>query len=76
MGIQISGYASAEGDPALNRKLSNQRAIEVVNFFNYKGVVRRRIIAKGYGATESDSKNPEENRRVEVKIVDLNNLKR
>lgn len=76
LGIQISGYASAEGDPDLNRKLSNERAIEVVNFFNYKGVVRRRIIAKGYGATQSDSKNPEENRRVEVQIVDLNNIKR
>jgi outer membrane protein OmpA-like peptidoglycan-associated protein len=76
LGIQISGYASAEGDPEFNRKLSNQRAIEVVNFFNYKGVVRRRIIARGYGATQSDSKNPEENRRVEVQIVDLNNLKK
>lgn len=75
LGIQISGYASAEGDPEFNRKLSNQRAIEVVNFFNYKGVVRRRIIAKGYGATQADSKNPEENRRVEVQIVDLMKVK-
>jgi len=76
LGIQISGYASAEGDPEFNRKLSNKRAIEVVNFFNFKGVVRRRIIAKGYGATKADSKNPEENRRVEVQLVDLNNVDR
>ncbi|WMN06157.1 OmpA family protein [Marivirga arenosa] len=76
LGIQISGYASAEGDPELNRKLSNKRAIEVVNFFNYKGVVRRRIIAKGYGSTKSDTKNPAENRRVEVQIIDLNNVDR
>ncbi|MFQ3212485.1 MAG: outer membrane protein OmpA-like peptidoglycan-associated protein [Marivirga sp.] len=74
LGIQISGYASAEGNPEANRKLSNQRAIEVVNFFNFKGVVRRRIIAKGYGATQADSKNPAENRRVEVQIVDLNKV--
>jgi outer membrane protein OmpA-like peptidoglycan-associated protein/Tol biopolymer transport system component len=74
LGIQISGYASAEGNPEANRKLSNQRAIEVVNFFNYKGVVRRRIIAKGYGATQADSTNPAENRRVEVQIVDLNKV--
>ncbi|GAA5023278.1 hypothetical protein GCM10011506_06020 [Marivirga lumbricoides] len=74
LGIQISGYASAEGDPEANRKLSNERAIELVNFFNYKGIVRRRIIAKGYGATQSDSKNPEENRRVEIQIVDLNTV--
>jgi len=76
LGIQISGYASAEGDPEFNRKLSNKRAIEVVNFFNYKGVVRRRIIAKGYGSTTANTKNPEENRRVEVQIVDLNKVDR
>jgi outer membrane protein OmpA-like peptidoglycan-associated protein len=76
LGIQISGYASAEGDPELNRKLSNKRAIEVVNFFNYKGVVRRKIIAKGYGSTKADTKNPAENRRVEVQIVDLDNVNR
>ncbi len=76
LGIQISGYASAEGDPEFNRKLSNKRAIEVVNFFNYKGIVRRRIIAKGYGSTRADTKNAAENRRVEVQIVDLNSLDR
>lgn len=76
LGIQISGYASAEGDPEFNRKLSNKRAIEVVNFFNYKGIVRRRIIAKGYGSTRADTKDAAENRRVEVQIVDLNNIDR
>ncbi|HET8861203.1 OmpA family protein [Marivirga sp.] len=76
LGIQISGYASAEGDPDFNRKLSNKRAIEVVNFFNYKGVVRRRIIAKGYGSTRADTQNAAENRRVEVQIVDLNKVDR
>jgi len=76
LGIQISGYASAEGDPEFNRKLSNKRAIEVVNFFNFKGVVRRRIIAKGYGSTKADTTNAAENRRVEVKIVDLNTINR
>ncbi|SMG28809.1 WD40-like Beta Propeller Repeat [Marivirga sericea] len=76
LGIQISGYASAEGDPEFNRKLSNKRAIEVVNFFNYKGVVRRRIIAKGYGSTKANTKDAAENRRVEVQIVDLNEVDR
>jgi outer membrane protein OmpA-like peptidoglycan-associated protein/tetratricopeptide (TPR) repeat protein len=74
LGIQILGYASSEGDPELNRKLSNDRAIEVLNFFNFQGIVRRRIIAKGYGATKSESSNPAENRRVEVQLVDLNKV--
>ncbi len=71
LGIEISGYASSEGDEDFNRELSNKRAIEILNYLNTRGVVRRRIIAKGYGSTENDSGNAAENRRVEVKIVDL-----
>ncbi len=70
LGVQISGYASAEGDDELNKRLSNERAISVLDYINQKGVVRRRIIAKAYGATEGQG-NPEEARRVEVQIVDL-----
>ncbi|NJM93678.1 MAG: OmpA family protein [Cytophagales bacterium] len=75
LGIEISGYASPEGDPEENRKLSNRRAIEVLNYFNYKGIVRRRIIARGYGATQGQEGNPEESRRVEVRLVDLDDVK-
>ncbi|MDX1628996.1 MAG: OmpA family protein, partial [Fulvivirga sp.] len=74
LGVQISGYASSEGDKEFNRKLSNQRAISVLDFINQKGIVRRRIIAKGQGeAKEGSSK---EARRVEVQIVDLNDYER
>ena len=72
LGVQISGYASAEGDEKFNRELSNKRAIAVLDYINQKGVVRRRIIAKGYGATQSENSSKEESRRVEIQIVDLN----
>lgn len=72
LGIEISGYASPEGDAEANRKLSNQRAIEILNYFNQRGVVRRRIKARGYGATELEKVSAEESRRVEIKLVDLN----
>jgi outer membrane protein OmpA-like peptidoglycan-associated protein/tetratricopeptide (TPR) repeat protein len=74
LGIEIVGFASPDGDPEYNRKLSNKRAIEVLNYFNHKGVVRRRIVAKGLGATSTDTSNKIEDRRVEIRIVDLNNL--
>ena len=76
LGVQISGYASPEGDAEANRKLSNQRATEVLNFFNQRGVVRRRIVALGYGATSGEKTSPEESRRVEIKLVDLNQIGR
>jgi outer membrane protein OmpA-like peptidoglycan-associated protein len=72
LGIEISGFASAEGSEELNRELSNKRAIEVLNYMNHRGIVRRRIVAKGYGATKNENISKEEGRRVEVRVVDLN----
>jgi outer membrane protein OmpA-like peptidoglycan-associated protein len=75
LGIEISGFASAEGSEALNRELSNKRAIEILNYLNHRGIVRRRIVAKGYGATKADTTSKEEGRRVDVRVVDLNEFK-
>ena len=72
LGIEISGFASAEGTEEANREISNKRAIIVLDYFNHQGVVRRRIIAKGYGATKDQKASKEEGRRVEVRVVALN----
>jgi outer membrane protein OmpA-like peptidoglycan-associated protein len=69
LGIEISGFASSEGSEEANRELSNKRAITVLDYFNHKGIVRRRIVAKGYGATKDETTSQEEGRRVEVRIV-------
>lgn len=74
LGVEILGFASAEGAEELNRELSNKRAIAVLDYINHKGIVRRRIVAKGYGATKDQNVSKEEGRRVEVRIVDLNDL--
>ncbi|MGE0772775.1 MAG: OmpA family protein [Cyclobacteriaceae bacterium] len=69
LSVEISGFASAEGSEELNRELSNKRAIAVLDYLNHRGVVRRRIVAKGYGASRSESASKEEGRRVEVRII-------
>ena len=74
LGIEISGYASSEGDEDSNKKLSNQRAISVLDYLNHRGIVRRRIIARGYGATENEGASKEESRRVEIRVIDLNKI--
>ncbi|MBS1490669.1 MAG: PD40 domain-containing protein [Bacteroidetes bacterium] len=71
LGIEISGFASSEGTEEANRELSNKRAITVLDYFNHQGIVRRRIVAKGYGATKDEKATKEEGRRVEVRIVAL-----
>ena len=73
-GVEISGYASSEGDAEYNTKLSNLRAISVLDYINHRGIVRRRIIAKGYGSSENAGASKEESRRVEVRVVDLNKI--
>ncbi|NJN27640.1 MAG: OmpA family protein [Cyclobacteriaceae bacterium] len=75
LGVEISGYASSEGDDEYNKKLSNQRAISVLDYINHRGIVRRRIVSKGYGSAENAGVSKEESRRVEVRIVDLNDIK-
>ncbi|HYF71074.1 MAG TPA: OmpA family protein [Ohtaekwangia sp.] len=72
LGVEISGFASAEGSEEMNRDISNKRAIAVLDYFNHKGVVRRRIVAKGYGVSKDEASTKEEGRRVEVRVVDLN----
>lgn len=74
LGVEILGFASVEGTEELNRELSNKRAISVLDYINHKGIVRRRIVAKGYGATKDQTASKEEGRRVEVNIVDLSAL--
>lgn len=72
LSVEISGFASAEGTEEVNRELSNKRAIAVLDYINHRGVVRRRIVAKGYGATKDQTSSKEEGRRVEIRIVDPN----
>jgi len=71
LGVEISGFASSEGEAEQNIKLSNERAKNVLAFLNTQGIVRRRIIARGYGETKGASASSKEDRRVEVKIVVL-----
>ena len=71
LGVEISGYASKDGNAEYNRKLSNERATAVLDYFNKRGVGRRRIVAKGFGATAGQEGNAQDSRRVEVRIIDL-----
>lgn len=71
LGVKISGYSSSEGDKDFNIKLSNERAISVLNYINQRGIVRRRIIAVGQGESKDESVSAEKSRRVELQVVDL-----
>ena len=74
--IEIAGFASADGDVNVNRRLSQQRADAVIRYLaeNYTIPMRRFVTPMGYGVSHPIGDNGtregrEENRRVEVRLL-------
>ena len=74
--IEIAGFASADGNEQLNRRLSQRRANTVAQYLaeNHDIPLRRMIIPFGYGeshpvADNSTRQGREGNRRVEVRVL-------
>ena len=72
--LRLEGHTSAEGDAAVNQKLSEDRAQAAVDFLvNHEGIDASRLEAVGKGSTEL--KNPDdpmasENRRTEFIVIE------
>jgi len=69
--VEVGGYTDATGTASANKKLSQKRAEKVKEYLVSKGVVKDRITAVGYGATNFIADNATEegrqkNRRVEI----------
>lgn len=70
---EIAGHTDNTGADAHNLKLSQERANTIRNFLISKGIKATRLIAKGYGSSQSLGDNSTEegrqlNRRTEVRI--------
>lgn len=73
--IEIGGHTDSDGSDEHNETLSQNRAQSVVDFLVKKGIVRERMVAKGYGektpVVANDTKeNKQLNRRTELKILE------
>jgi outer membrane protein OmpA-like peptidoglycan-associated protein len=71
--VTIEGHTDNVGNPAFNRRLSQQRAAAVRDYLVKKGIVPERLEAKGFGAERPIAPNDtpkgrEANRRVEFRI--------
>lgn len=74
--ILVNGYTDSTGSDSWNQTLSEKRADSVKNYLVAQGVSYNRIITTGYGkanpvASNSTEAGKQANRRVEVKIVKL-----
>ncbi len=74
--IEVTGFASSDGNEAFNQRLSQRRADTVIQYLaeNYNIPIRRFVTPMGYGDKQPVADNKthagrEQNRRVEVKIL-------
>ena len=74
--IEVAGFASSDGDSALNRRLSQKRADAVIQHMaeSYSIPLRRFVMPMGYGENQPIADNNtrtgrKENRRVEVRVL-------
>jgi outer membrane protein OmpA-like peptidoglycan-associated protein len=73
--IQLEGHTDNVGTATDNQKLSTARAYATVNYLVEKGVSGKRLLAKGFGATQpvADNKTEEgraQNRRTELRVLE------
>jgi outer membrane protein OmpA-like peptidoglycan-associated protein len=80
LNVEIGGHTDNKGSDELNLKLSEARAGNVVAYLVSKGIDKKRLTAKGYGATQpiapntkedgsDDPEGREKNRRTEMKVL-------
>lgn len=74
MVVEIGGHTDSDGSDTYNQKLSENRAISVVEYLVDKGIPSARLQAKGYGEkvaidTNETPEGKQNNRRTELKIL-------
>lgn len=72
--VEVAGHTDSTYTDAYNKRLSEDRAKSVCDYFIQKGIESRRLRAKGYGETSpvADNKSKtgrEQNRRVELRLA-------
>ena len=73
----IEGHTDNVGDAAYNKNLSRQRAQAVVDALTKLGIDPNRLTASGFGedrprASNNTPAGRAQNRRIEIKVADLN----
>jgi len=72
LSVEIQGHTDNIGSQEYNQRLSEKRALAVMNYFVSKGIAEQRLSVKGFGfskpvATNKTEEGRAKNRRVELK---------
>jgi OOP family OmpA-OmpF porin len=76
--ILILGHTDSDGTLDYNMNLSNKRSVQTRKYLISKGIDANRIVIKNYGEekpaeTNDNEEDKSKNRRVEVRMMKLNN---
>ena len=69
--IEVNSHTNATGSEQYNRQLSQRQAESVKNTLVQEGVAPQRVMARGYGASQTRSSANAMNRRVEIVLVPI-----
>jgi outer membrane protein OmpA-like peptidoglycan-associated protein len=74
--IEVSGFTDSTGSDSYNQTLSERRSDSVGGYLRSQGVVRGRVVTKGFGerypiAGNDTTAGRERNRRVELRLVPI-----
>jgi len=72
--IELGGHTDNQGSSSANLRLSEERALAIMNHLIEHGIDKKRLTFKGYGGTKPLASNAstetrKKNRRVEIKIL-------
>lgn len=73
--VELGGHTDGKGSDSYNQRLSERRACSVARYLNGEGIAEGRMTPSGYGESRPVADNEtdegrEQNRRVELKILD------
>jgi outer membrane protein OmpA-like peptidoglycan-associated protein len=74
--LEVQGHTDNQGDPAINQRLSRQRAAAVCAYLTAHGVAASRLRAVGYGGSRPVADNTQPNQRSRNRRVVLQPLGR
>ncbi|MCP4131796.1 MAG: OmpA family protein [bacterium] len=74
--IEIAGFTDSVGNYKKNMELSQMRANAIADYLVKKGIIRKRLISRGFGESGSKASNKTEkdrrkNRRVEITVLKI-----
>jgi len=73
--IRVSGHTDNTGRPAVNLRISRERATTVASYITSRGVNNAQVVARGFGASNPIADNATENGRARNRRIEISHLK-